>query len=702
MTGITYKGKAVDERLPQPDWSEPVPDFKPFVPHDSTEREFTLKAVLAGIIRAAVFGAANAYLGMKAGQTVAATIPAAVIAIALFRLPFFRGGVLEQNLTRTAASVGEALVAGAIFTIPAFMMVNVGGQRLWTDLRSHFWTGTLILLAGGLLGVFFIIILRRPLCVESDLPFPESTASAEIVKAGQQSNTDAPKYIFGAMGLGALLQLLKDEKGFQVFQDSVSFFWNFPRSVVQYFGYQKELLGKVNYAGGVAFATPSASPALIGIGYIIGPRLAAINFSGGVIAWLVLIPLVLFIDPQLPQRVGTTTAGGTAPWDLVSYTVWYNVVRPIAVGAMLVGAAYTLYSMRESIWRSVKGAFQASETLGEGSAVRTRLDIDIPIKWIIVSIGGLVVPITIIYYYFARSWGAALVAAVVMTITGFFLSAVGGYLVGLVGSSNQPVSGLTLAALVIAALMMVIIGVKGLGGVAAVLGVASVVCCACCVSGSLIQDLKAGYLLGGTPWKMEVVEILSVIAVSFFLLLPIIALHEANLASGGIGGRELPAPQAGLMAQLAQGIVGGQMAWGLLIIGCLFGVSLVMIGAPSPMLIAVGMYLPLGTTFAIFVGGIIRWITDTLRDRRGFNDAQKARVDNAGVLTASGMIAGEALCGLLIAGLVGSNHDVTLFKWTPPFLLALGALAILAIVMIRVPLANCGRPEDPAPPTAIM
>ena len=413
-----------------------MPEFKPFVPADSTEREFTLKAVLAGIIMAAIFGAANAYLGMKAGQTVAATIPAAVIAIALFRLPFFRGGVLEQNLTRTAASVGEALVAGAIFTIPAFMMVNVGGQRLWTDLRSHYWTATLILLAGGLLGVFFIIILRRPLCVESDLPFPESTASAEIVKAGQKGSTDAPKYIFGAMGLGAFLQLLKDEKGFQIFQDSVSFFWNFPKSVVQYFGYQKELLGKVDYGGGVAFATPSASPALIGIGYIIGPRLAAINFSGGVIAWLVLIPLVLFIDPELPSRVGHTTAGGIAPWDLVSYTVWYNVVRPIAVGAMLVGSVYTLYSMRESIWRSIKGAFQASEALGEGGAVRTRLDIDIPIKWVILSTAGLLVPITIIYHRFAQSWGAALVAAVVMTVTGFFLSAVGGYLVGLVGSSN--------------------------------------------------------------------------------------------------------------------------------------------------------------------------------------------------------------------------------------------------------------------------
>ncbi len=669
--------------------------FKPYVPHDSTEREFTLKAVLAGIVMAAIFGSANAYLGMKAGQTVAATIPAAVIAIALFRLPFFRGGVLEQNLARTAASVGEALVAGAIFTIPAFLMVNVGGQRLWTSIRSHFWAGSLILLVGGLLGVFFIIILRRPLCVESDLPFPESTASAEIVKAGQKGAADAPRYIFGAMGIGAFLQLLKDDKGFQVFKDSVSFFVHFPKSLIQYFGYEKDLLGQVSYTGGVAYSSPSASPALIGIGYIIGPRLSAINFSGGVFAWLVLIPLVLFIDPDLPSRVGAAY-GGTAPWDIVSYTVWYNVVRPIAVGAMLVGAVYTLYSMRESILRSIRGAFDTSTVKGALGTVQTRLDIDIPIKWIILSIIGLVIPITIIYYHFAQSWSAAILAAVVMTLSGFFLAAVGGYLVGLVGSSNQPVSGLTLAALVIAALLMVAIGVKGLGGVAAVLGVASVVCCACCVSGSLIQDLKAGYILGGTPWKMELVEVLSVTAVSFFLLFPIIALQEANLSTGGIGGLELPAPQAGLMAQLAQGIVGGQMPWGLLIIGCLFGVGLVMIQAPSPMLIAVGMYLPLQTTSAIFLGGVIKWVADRVVARRKLAAEGKAQTEERGILLASGFIAGEAITGILLAalfmtGIPSVTHLIT-GRNELPFLnqwggwISLVAFAIIAYVLVRIPL----------------
>jgi putative OPT family oligopeptide transporter len=672
-----------------------VPEFKPYVPHDSKEPEFTLKAVLAGILMAAVFGAANAYLGMKAGQTVAATIPAAVIAIALFRMPFFRGGVLEQNLTRTAASVGEALVAGAIFTIPAFMMVNVSGQHLWTGLRGHYWVATMILLAGGLLGIFFIIILRRPLCVESDLPFPESTASAEVVKAGQAGATDAPKYVFGALGLGALLQVLKDDKGLQVFQDSVSGFIHFPRSVIGYFGYQKEPIGDVAYTGGIAYSTPSASPALIGIGYIIGPGLAAINFSGGVLAWLILIPLVLFIDPDLPHRLGATT-GGTAPWDLLSYTVWYNVVRPIAVGAMLVAAVYTLYGMRGPIARSLKGAFESTAAATHLAAARTRLDIDIPIKWIILSIAGLLVPITLIYFHFAGSWGAAIVAALVMTFSGFLLGAVGGYLVGLMGTSNQPVSGLTLAALVLAALVMVGIGVRGLGGVAAVLGVASIVCVACSVSGSLIQDLKAGYLLGGTPWKMEVVEILSVVVLAFFLFFPIIVLHEANLATGGIGGRLLPAPQAGLMASLAQGIVGGQMAWGLVLMGCVLGIILIMIKAPAPMLVAVGMYLPLETTGAIFVGGVLKWAADRWAAHQNLSAEEKVKFEERGTLLASGFIAGEAITGILLAALflagVSSLTKVITGLGELPFLanwggwISLVAFAIMAYCLIHLPL----------------
>jgi uncharacterized oligopeptide transporter (OPT) family protein len=640
----------------------------------------TVKAVSLGIFLAFVFGSANAYLGMKAGQTVAATIPAAVIAMALFRIPAFRGGILEQNITRTAASVGEALVAGAIFTIPAFMMVDIGGQHLWTDLRSHYWEATLILLVGGLIGVFFIILLRRPLCVDAPLPWPESVASYEIVKAGEASATKAPRYIFGALGFGGLIEILTDDKGAQIFRDYTEGFLKFPRSLIQHFDLEKKPIGDVTHFGGIPWSTPSLSPALMGIGYIIGPELSAINVSGGIIAWWILIPLLLFFDPDLPRRIGTNDPA------VAANSVWFNVVRPIAVGTMLVGAASTMYSMRESLWTSLRGIFTASaEAVHEAKAIDPT-EQDIPPRWVVICTAVLLIPITAIYYYFTHGLVSAIVAAVIMTITGFLLSAIGGYLVGLVGSSNQPLSGLTLAALIIAALVMLTIGVTGLSGVAAVLGVAAVVCVACSVSGSLIQDLKAGHLLGGTPWKMEVVEIISVILLAFFLMGPIIALHQANLATGGIGGRALPAPQAGLMAQLAKGIVGGQMAWGLLGIGAAFGIALLLCGARSPMLIAVGMYLPFDTSSAIFVGGLIKWILNRITERRSAEE--KLVIEEKGTLLASGLIAGEAIVGILLAVVFLTGiPSIISFSFVPAWggWMSLIGFAAIAYVLIRIP-----------------
>jgi len=639
----------------------------------------TVKAVGLGIFLAFVFGSANAYLGMRAGQTVAATIPAAVIAMALFRIPAFRGNLLEQNITRTAASVGEALVAGAIFTIPAFMMVEINGQRLWSDLRSHYWEATLILLVGGLIGVFFIILLRRALCVDAPLPWPESVASYEIVKAGEATASKAPRYIFGAMAFGGLIQILKSDKGMQIFREYSEGFLAFPKSVIKHFNYEKQPIGDVTHFGGIPWSTPSLSPALIGIGYIIGPQLAAINVAGGVIAWWILIPLLLFFDPDLPRRLGTNDSG------IAAYTVWYNIVRPIAVGTMLVGAANTMFTMRESLWSSLRGIFQASKSSSHGKVV-DRTEQDIPAKWVVLSTAVLLVPITGIYYYFTHGLVTAIIAAAIMSVTGFLLSAIGGYLVGLVGSSNQPLSGLTLAALIIAALVMLTAGVTGLSGVAAVLGVAAVVCVACSVSGSLIQDLKAGHLLGGTPWKMEVVEIIAVILLAFFLMGPIIALHEANLSTGGIGGRALPAPQAGLMAQLAKGIVGGQMAWGLLAIGAAFGLALLMFGARSPMLVAVGMYLPFDTTSAIFIGGVMKWVADRMAAKLSAD--KRLGFEEKGTLLASGLIAGEAIVGILLAVvfLTGIPALAT-FSFYPAWggWLSLLGFAGIGYVLIRIP-----------------
>ncbi|MGA2769695.1 MAG: oligopeptide transporter, OPT family [Bryobacteraceae bacterium] len=669
-----------------------MPDTK----HPADPPEMTFKAVGLGLLLALVFGAANAYLGMKAGQTIAATIPAAVIAIAVFRV--WGGGILEQNITRTAASVGEALVAGAIFTIPAFMMVEIDGKHLWADLRTHYWQSVAILLVGGLIGVFFIIVLRRPLCVESGLPFPESVASAEVVKAGAEGS-DAPKYVFGAMGFAGLLQILKTDKGLQVFREYVEGFLAFPRSVVHHFDFAKKPIGDVVHTGGIYWSTPNLSPALIGIGYIIGPELSAVNASGGILAWWILIPLLLFFDPDLPHRLGGPLGPGqNAGWDVLSYSVWYNIVRPIAVGTMLVGACHTLFSMRGSIVESIAGALGASAKASHEGRHIARTDRDIPFQWLALGTAVLVVAVTIIYYLFTGSWLAAIIAAAIMTVAGFLLSAVGGYLVGLVGSSNQPLSGLTLSALVLSALVMLAIGANGMSGVAAVLGVASVVACACSVSGSLIQDLKAGHLLGGTPWKMQVVEIVSVIVLSLFLMFPIVALHEANLATGGIGGRALPAPQAGLMAQLAKGIVGGQMAWGLIAIGAAFGIALIMCGARSPMLVAVGMYLPFDTVSAIFVGGILKWVADQIAARRA--PELRAKIEEKGVLLASGLIAGEALVGILLAVtflsgitsftklLTGANE----FSFYPALggWLSLAGFAAVAWVLIRIPMGHRG------------
>jgi putative OPT family oligopeptide transporter len=640
----------------------------------------TFKAVALGIFLAFVFGSANAYLGMKAGQTVAATIPAAVIALALFRLPGLRGGILEQNIARTAGSVGEALVAGAIFIIPSFIMVNLNGKRLWTDLRSHYWEATLILLVGGLVGVLFIVLLRKALVVDSPLPFPESVASYEIVKSGNVSASKAPRYIFGAMGFAGLIQILTDEKGIQIFREKVTGFLRFTRSLIHHADPDQKQLGDVAHQGGIEWSTPALSPALIGIGYIIGPELSAINVSGGVLAWWVLIPLLLFFDPDLAGRVHSTDPG------TIAYTLWDKIVRPIAVGTMLVGAAHTMFSMRKSLVSSLKGAFAASSSVVHESKPVDRTEKDIPAKWVLIGILVLLVPIGAIYYYFTHGIVAAIVATAVMSVTGFLLAAIGGYLVGLIGSSNQPLSGLTLSALIIAALVMLAIQETGLPGVAAALGVAAVVCVSCSVSGSLIQDLKAGHLLGGTPWKMQVVEMIAVVMLAFFLMWPIIALHQANLKTGGIGGTELPAPQAGLMAQLAEGIVGGEMPWGLLGIGVAFGIALIGCGARSPMLIAVGMYLPFKTTSAIFVGGMLKWVVDRVTAR--YKPERKLLVEERGTLLASGLIAGEAIVGILLAVFFLAGRDTIA---TVPFYSAWGGwlsligFAAIAYVLIRIP-----------------
>ena len=674
-----------------------VRKYHPYVPETMQMKEFTFRAVLIGLVMTGILGSANAYLGLKAGMTIAATYPAAVIGMALLRI--MKGSLLEENIARTVGSIGESVAAGAVFTIPAFVMAG-----LWPGLtRDQYWKSVALMIIGGTLGILFVTLLRRVMVEDPDLPYPESVAASEIHKAGQQGSK-AAKILFANMGFGAFVYLLG---AVNVFNPSNTFHLKISelgKKLLLRTGTNPNVATTMT-GGATLFNAPDISPAYLGVGYIIGPRLAALNFAGGVLAWGLLVPLLTFtIGPYIQAA---QPAGQTLSWDLLAGAIYYSIVRPIAVGGMLVGATYTLFKMRKQLGVGMSRAVSDLKKSTTVQAATNRTERDLSSKIVFAGVALVFVAMIVLYHFFISGAGnlsstkiisGSLVAAGVMIIVGFFFAAVSGNLVGMIGSSNNPVSGLTLCTLVIAALLMVALGVSGSGGVAAVLGVAAVVCVSSAVAGEMLQDLKVGYILGGTPSKMQIGDLLGIVVASLVLFVPLAVLDKAY----HFGTAALPAPQAGLMAMLSKGIVGGEMAWPLVIVGILLGLAMIMIEVKSVMLFAVGMYLPLGTTFAIFVGGVIRWVTDMLRDGRGLNDAQKARVDNAGVLTASGLIAGEALCGLVIAGLVGAGKDVTLVQWTPPLVAALIALAVLVLVMVRVPLANAGRPEDPAPPTAIM
>ncbi len=679
--------------------SSPQKKFRSYVPDNTSMPEFTLRAVLLGLILTVILGAANAYLGLRAGMTIAATYPAAVIGMAVLRL--MKGSILEENIARTVGSIGESVAAGAIFTIPAFV---ISGAWPVFDFAHAYWKSSILMLVGGALGILFVTLLRRVMVEDPALPFPESVAASQIHIAGQQGSR-AAKILFGNMGFGGIIYLLGQFSLFSASRDFIVHVGNLGTSFVR-MG-RSAMAPKLPAGAITTVSAPAISPAYLGVGYIIGPRLASLNFAGGVIAWGLLVPLILFLGgPTLVTQfapAGTTIPDNTF-WAGQAGAVWSFIVRPIAVGGMLVGACFTLFRMRKSLGSGMSRAVSDLKKSTAAHAGTARTERDLNAKFVFGGLALVLLSMVFLYKSYADAWVPGIVAAIVMIIVGFFFAAVSGNLVGLIGSSNNPISGLTLAALVIAALLMVLMGVSGMHGVAAVLGVAAVVCISSAVAGEMLQDLKVGHILGGTPAKMQIGDFMGVAVASFALLPVLLLLNQANINSGGIGfgDPQLPAPQAGLMAMLSRGIVGGEMAWPLIVVGILMGFALIMIEVKSPMLFAVGMYLPLETTFAIFIGGMIRWMTDKIRDSKNFNDAQKARVENAGVLTASGFIAGEALMGIVIAVFKYKQWPVPVIFAHPSVISGFIVLVILAVVMIRVPLASAGSPDEPAPPTAIM
>src|SRR5580693_4209325 len=540
----------------------------------------------------------------------------------------WKGSLLEENIARTAGSIGESVAAGAIFTLPAFVLAGV-----WPNFWSFdsYWKSTALIMVGSILGVLFISLVRRVMVEDPELPFPESVAAAEIHKAGRRG-ADAAKYLFWNIGVGGLVYILGRFGLFAADKDIHFAVGSLGRSQVRL-----GTTGSANIvaAGGTStFAAPSVSPAYLGVGYIIGLRLASIQFAGGVLAWGLMVPLLIyFLGPQIKQYLPANTPDD---WTTMAVSVWKFIVRPIAVGGMLVGAAYTLFKMGKSLTAGFGKAISDLRQTADQRAQLSRTEQYMSSKAVFGLIAITFGFMCILYVRLTGLVWPAIFAAAVLLVVGFFFAIISGSLVGMIGSSNNPISGLTLSTLLIAALLMVSLGVSGMSGVAAVLGVAAVVCVSAAVAGELLQDFKVGYILGGTPRTIQLVELIAVVVASLVMYVPLYVLYQGNVAHGGIGfgDRQLSAPQAGLMATLAVGIVGGEMPWPLIVVGVFFGIALIMMQVKSPMLVAVGMYLPFETTFAIFLGGVFRSLGDWLAKRRGFNSAQMARVENAGVLTA--------------------------------------------------------------------
>jgi putative OPT family oligopeptide transporter len=605
------------------------------------------------------------------------------------------------------------VAAGAIFTIPAFVILHIWSFQGWD--AAEYLTASALMIVGGILGVLFVTVLRRVMVEDRSLPYPESVAASEIHKAGQRGS-EAAIQLFGAMGVGALVKLLGDAGVFTASNTFTLAVGKIKESFVR-LGLKADA-ATIPAGGMTTFQAPGVSPAYLGVGYIIGPELGSLNFAGGLMAWGLFVPLlVFFLGPELAPAF--TAADGSTNWPRVAGQVWVSIVRPIAVGGMLVGATFTLFRMRKNLAAGLKRGVADLQKSAAAQAATQRTERDLSFKTVLVGVAVVFVLMIGLYLYFTKVLPGAIFAALVMLVTGFFFAAVSGNLVGMIGSSNNPISGLTLATTIVAALTMVIVGVKGVEGVAAVLGVAAVVCVSSAVAGEMLQDLKVGHILGGTPWKMQVGDLIGVVVSGLVLFFPLYLLHTSDLASnpatGGFGGPALSAPQAGLMASISQGIVGGEMAWPLVVAGIGMGIALILVRVKSPMLFAVGMYLPLETTFAIFVGGMLRGFVDRQAEKRGHNPAQKARVENAGVLTASGLIAGEALMGLVAAGVVAfkayqaaSDPSVQIaFPQVPGFAsvapwLAIPVMAFLLVYLVRRPLASAGRADEPAPPAAVM
>jgi putative OPT family oligopeptide transporter len=587
--------------------------------------QITLKAFVLGVVLAAVLAGANAYLGLFAGMTVSSAIPAAVISMAVLRL-FARHSILENNIVQTTASAGSSVAAGVVFTVPALYLMG-----FWQGF--DFWWILAIAGLGGVLGVLFSVPLRRALIIERNLPFPEGVATGEVLKAGDAGGSGV-RYLIGAALAGGAAKL--GEIGLHL--------WSGTAETARYLG------NTVLYFG------TNVSPALLAVGVIVGLNIGIVVFSGGVLAWYFFVPLYSTF-PHLDPRLAEVIAGNPEAIDL-GYWIWSNKIRYIGVGAMLIGGVWSLIDMRQSLIDGVRSARAAAKAGGWAGVAEAERDI--PMNWVLIGVLALVAPIFLLYFEVVGSLLAALVMALIMVAGGFLFSAVSSYMAGLVGSSNNPISGMTIATLLFASLVLLaMIGPDAARGPAAAILIGGVVCCAAAVGGDNLQDLKAGHIVGATPWKQQLMLAVGAL-VSAMVMAPVLNLLVEAYGIG-VATAEHPnplnAPQANLMASVAKGVFGGGLPWDMIAIGAGVGAAIIALDKwlaargsafRVPVLAAaIGIYLPLEVTAPIFIGGVVaHFIVRAVRDA---DHATRERAERMGMLTGAGLIAGEALMGIVMA-----------------------------------------------------
>ena len=620
-------------------------NFKPYIPADKVIPEITVTSIIMGVLLAVIFGAANAYLGLRVGMTVSASIPAAVIAMGVIRVIMRKNSILESNIVQTIGSAGESLAAGAIFTMPALFLWAKEGVMDKPGIIEI----TLIALIGGLLGVFFMVPLRNALIVKehNTLPYPEGTACAEVLLAGEEGGANAST-VFAGMGFAAIFKFIID--GIKAVPGEIA---------LKFKGFTGEI-GTQIY------------PAVMSVGYICGPRISSYMFAGGVLSWMVLIPLIVLFGESTILAPGTVTIGELFAEGGAS-NIWGTYIRYIGAGALAAGGIISLIKSLPLIVTTFRDAIKSMSAGGAVSKERTSNDMSMSVVIIAIAILTLLV-------WLVPAIPVNLIGAIIVVVFGFFFATVSSRMVGLVGSSNNPVSGMAIATLLIATLILKFTGSDGNTGYQAAIAIGSIICIVAAISGDTSQDLKTGYLLGSTPKKQQIGELVGVVASAFAIGGTLYLLDTA----WGFGSEELAAPQATLMKMIIEGVMNAQLPWTLVISGACIAVIVEILGIPV-LPFAIGVYLPVHLNACIMVGGIVRLILDK---KKMADEKKKTAMINDGILFCSGMIAGEGLVGIALAVLaifgLDKVIDISGMLNLPPVVSDLGGLVVFGLIILSL------------------